>query len=149
MVFHRITLLLSTSSLLGTHGIGAHNSIHMAKCKVVLILTLLFVVSGAAVASDITVRQIEIKSGWGGLGTPQHSEVLIRNDNGIFWMGRKQVDEHAVAELISALRSDAVPKPDATNLGFTPEWLQANADSAALKARGNFADALPEQNPFI
>jgi hypothetical protein len=91
------------------------------------------------------VRQIQIGSLWGGLGTPQSTELIIQNHGGKYYLGRKRIDSAAVAALRNALQENAVDKPEPANLGITPEWLLANADAAVTKNNGSFVDALPDQ----
>jgi hypothetical protein len=80
------------------------------------------------------VRQIEICSGWGGLGKPQNAVVTIqRKDNGFISNGRR-ISEMKVQALVAALSAPAIEKPDMTNLGVTPAWLTANVASQRPRA---------------
>jgi hypothetical protein len=90
----------------------------------VLNLALLLIACGSAFGADYVVRQIEIKSYWGGLGTPQKTALVIRNDKGTYRLGRKQVDVSSVKALIAAAREPVIGKPSLQNLGLTREWLE-------------------------
>src|SRR5260370_9792582 len=95
--------------------------------------------------ADAAVRQIQIESQWGGLGTPESTELIIHQHDGTYSLGRKRIDATAVAALLNALREDAVAKPELANLGMTHEWLSANASETLASNSGSFWGALPEQ----
>lgn len=78
--------------------------------------------AGIAVA-QVPVREISIRSGWGGLGTAQNEVTTIRAKNGVLTYDGKRVDRFKVGALIAALKSSPVSKPDPSNLGVTPAWL--------------------------
>lgn len=81
------------------------------------------------------VRQIGIHSGWGGLGAPQNTDVLIRSKDGAFVRDGKRVDAAQVRALVSALQAPRVPKPDMDNLGVTLAWLKEHVTSQHPRAR--------------
>ena len=107
----------------------------MTKFRVATILVLLFIVAGTAFASDTDVRQISIKSGWGGLGTPQHTELLIQNDHGVYRLNGTEVDALAVNSFLTSVREPVIPKPSLANLGLTKPWLENNADAIVRDAK--------------
>lgn len=117
----------------------------MAIYRVLVAVLVAIAASPVSLGSDVAVRHISIASRWGGLGASQDTELSIENRGGVFYSGRKRIDSEAVASLVSALRGNAVDKPELTNLGITAEWLAANADLAVMKNNASFADALPEQ----
>ena len=90
-------------------------------------------------------REIKIESRWGGLGSLEQTEVLIRRKNEKYYRGRKSVDSHLVEELVSALKHPSIPAPDFANLGITPQWIKESAVPAAMKARGSFSDGAQNQ----
>ncbi len=114
-------------------------------------LTLLLALSLPGLADDAqkTVRQIEIKSHWGGLGTLQNVELLVRKEKGLFFLDGKRINEVLVEALVAALNEPAIVEPELENLGITPAWLKANAISATLKGAGNFAGAAPNQKELF
>jgi hypothetical protein len=93
------------------------------------------------------VRQVIISSGWDGLGSSQKSELTVRNENGTFKQGHRQIELAAIEALVSALEAVPVEKPDLTNLGVTQSWLAENEDSSVADASThvNFADGAPNQ----
>src|SRR5215467_6583312 len=110
---------------------------------------LLAVVSGTLVASAEdnpgVPREIKINSYWGGLGTPQKTEITVERKNGKYYVGHKTIEPRLVEQLISALNQPAISGPDFPNLGITPQWLKDNAIPAITKAQGNFLDAAQNQ----
>ena len=93
------------------------------------------------------MKQVVISSGWGGLGASQKSELTVRNENGIFKQGHRQIELAAIEALVSALEAAPVEKPDLTNLGVTQSWLAENEDSsvADVSLHMNFAEGAPNQ----
>lgn len=88
--------------------------------------------------SPENVRQIEIHSRWGGLGTPQNTDVVIRSKDGTFIRDGKRVDAAQVHALVSALQAPRMPKPDMDNLGATFAWLKEQVTSQ--HPRGTYPD---------
>ncbi|MBL0161170.1 MAG: hypothetical protein IPP47_29410 [Bryobacterales bacterium] len=80
------------------------------------------------------VREITIRSAWGGLGTPQDETISIRAKNGKLAYNGKRVDQSKVDALIAALRASIVSDPDPSNLGITPAWL----DEQIADQKGRF-----------
>jgi len=87
-----------------------------------VVLLLVLLTAGTAVAQG-PVREISIRSGWGGLGTPQNEVTTIRAKNGTITNDGKRVERSKVDALITALRALPVSKPNPSNLGVTPAWL--------------------------
>ena len=56
----------------------------------VFILAFIIAFSGPAFPADSAIRQIQIKSSWGGLGTPQNTEFAVRRDNGEYLLGLRR-----------------------------------------------------------
>jgi hypothetical protein len=94
-------------------------------------------------------REVTIKSNWGGLGTPQETEITLHKKDGKYYIGRKLVDSDKVEALVSAINGPAIAAPDFANLGLTPQWLKDNATSAAVKSAGNFVDATQNQKDLF
>jgi hypothetical protein len=95
------------------------------------------------------VKEVAIKSYWGGLGTPQKTELVILNEKGKYYLGHKSVDSNLVEALVSALNEPAIQEPNLANLGITPQWLKENAVSAALKNAASFSDAAQNQKELF
>jgi hypothetical protein len=94
-----------------------------------LLLFLAMITFGYASDAQKNVSLIEIRSGWGGLGTPQNAIVSIKRTKEGFVCNGKLVNEALVKELIRALTAARIAKPDLTNLGITQEWLRAKVAS--------------------
>jgi len=112
-----------------------------------LVLTALSLCATAVAAAEnaASVKQIDVRSGWGGLGASQNTEISIRSRNRKYYIGRKSVDPALVEELVSALRQPTIAEPSLSNLGVTPQWLRENAIPAAMKASERFTDAAQNQ----
>jgi hypothetical protein len=102
-----------------------------------------------AFGAEKTVHQIVIKSHWGGLGTPQNADLLIRQEKGAFVLDGKRIDTALVEALATAMNEAAIKKPDLGNLGLTPAWFKANGAAAALKNDRSFEDAAPNQKELF
>jgi len=103
----------------------------------VLILGVVVAVSGSAFPADSAIRQIEIKSSWGGLGRPQNTELAVRNDNGEYRIGSKRIDPANVESLIASIRQPLRMKPTLGNLGMSDEWLKNAVDELERDADRN------------
>ena len=82
-----------------------------------------------------SVRLIEIHSGWGGLGTPQNADVIIRSKDGAFFRDGKRIDAVQVQALVAALQAPRITKPDMENLGVTSAWLKEHVAAQHPRAR--------------
>src|SRR6201998_1321729 len=107
----------------------------MARYRGIPTLALLLIVAGVAFASATEVRQISIHSGWGGLGTPHHTELLIQNDHGLYRLDGAQVDALAVNMFLTSVREPVIPQPTLPNLGISKPWLENNADALVRDAK--------------
>jgi hypothetical protein len=105
------------------------------------------IVSGQSTTKS--VRKIELHSGWGGLGTPQNSTVIIRRENGRYVRNGMPIDAALVDAFISALDAPTVAKPQMENLGVTSIWLRNNLHLAEKAVSGSFADATPTQRSLF
>ena len=104
------------------------------------VLCLLLILSAASGQdslrrADVVVRQIEIQSRWGGLGRPSKTELLIRNENGVYLLDGSVVETSSVDTFISAVLEPPIPKPSAVNLGLTKNWLEATSDGIVKNAK--------------
>ena len=70
-----------------------------------------------------TIREIQIISGWGGLGTPQNAKVTILCENGKYLRDGRPINAALVDAFLSSLNAPVIPKPQMENLGITSEWL--------------------------
>jgi hypothetical protein len=107
----------------------------MARYVVISTLALLLIVAGVAFASATEVRQISIHSGWGGLGTPHHTDLLIQNDHGLYRLNGAQVDALAVNMFLTSVREPVIPQPTLPNLGISKPWLENNANAIVRDAK--------------
>lgn len=96
----------------------------------------LWLPASALAASRVIVR-IEIQSGWGGLGTPQRTELVIKNESGEYRRGSTRVDSAIVESLQNSIGQPGQSKPTLDNLGMTEEWLKNAADKLGRDAEQN------------
>ena len=89
--------------------------------------SILLFICVAVSAAQTSVRQIEIKSGWGGLGTPRSAHLIIKRIHGEYRLDGKRIDPQLIEQLVSALTEPPLSSPDPRNLGITPEWCKKNA----------------------
>ena len=61
-------------------------------------------VLGTLASAQTSVREIDIDSGWGGLGTPQSAHLVIKKLNGDYRLNGKRVAASLIDQLVSALR---------------------------------------------
>jgi hypothetical protein len=73
---------------------------------------------------DTVIRTIDIKSSWGGLGTPQQTELVIRNDGKAYTLGRKRIEAASIDALVGAIKQPMISEPTGEGLGLTKPWLQ-------------------------
>ncbi len=108
-----------------------------SRLAVLCLLLILFAASGqdSLRRADVVVRQIEIQSRWGGLGRPSKTELLIRNENGVYLLDGSVVETSSVDTFISAVLEPPIPKPSAVNLGLTKNWLEATSDGIVRNAK--------------
>ena len=109
----------------------------------VLALAVVVAVSGPAFPADSAIRQIEIKSSWGGLGRPQKTELVLRYDNGEYRIGSKRIDPAEVESLLASIQQPPQTKPTLENLGMTDEWLTNAVDK--LEKRSGLSSPFPEK----
>jgi len=103
----------------------------------VSIVVVVVALSGPAFPADPAVRQIEIKSSWGGLGRPQNTELAVRHDNGEYRIGGTRIDPANVESLLASIRQPPQLKPTLENLGMTEQWLTNAADRLEKDAAHN------------
>jgi hypothetical protein len=122
----------------------------MYRRHVGLVISLAGLLSVSGALAQGVVRRVEIKSGWGGLGTPQSAELVIQREKGEFRLRAKRVDPILIDKLVAALREPIITKPDTQNLGITPYWLKENAVRAVQKyAPFSFDSAAPNQKELF
>lgn len=96
------------------------------------------------------VRQIRIESQWGGLGTPQHTTLLIQYERGVYKLGHKRVDAASVEALVEAIQQPAIPKPTVDGLGLTKTWLEQHIADVPNKATWwKLKDGTPRQRELF
>jgi hypothetical protein len=112
------------------------------------VFTVLFLVS-AFTHAQTSVQQIEIKSGWGGLGTPQSAHLIIKRNNGEYRLGGKRIDPKLIERLIAALAAPPVPKADPSNLGINPAWCKQNAVTVGENTGAEYREGAPNQKQLF
>lgn len=95
------------------------------------------------------VRELTIRSAWGGLGRSQDQTILIRAENGKLVSHGKRLDQSKVDALIASLRASIIPKPDPSNLGITPSWLDEQIASKKGRFALEVADATASQRALL
>jgi hypothetical protein len=106
----------------------------MTKYRAAIILGLLLFVARSAFCADNAVRQIEIKSHWGGLGTPQQTDLVIQHEAGTYKLGRKRIDAASVEALVATVQQPPIGKPSLEGLGITKAWLQEQLTDVPKKS---------------
>ena len=87
-------------------------------------------------AQNVGVRQVQIKSSWGGLGMPAASELTIMKQGSKFRLGHTTIDPQLLAGFLTALREPDIPEIDLSNLGITQEWLIRNHEGPLSQYQG-------------
>jgi hypothetical protein len=101
-------------------------------------------------AAQTPVRQVEIKSGWGGLGTPQSAHFVINRTNGEYRLGGRHIDPKLIEQLVATLTAQSVAKLGARNLGVTPEWCKKHAVTVGENTGTEYREgALNQKQLFI
>src|SRR5207249_2159266 len=100
-------------------------------------------------APQVRVREITIRSGWGGLGTPRDETVSIRAKNGKLVYNGERVDQSKVDALIAALRASIISEPEPSNLGLTPAWLDEQIADQKGRFRLEVARATASQRALL
>jgi hypothetical protein len=90
-----------------------------------LIVSLLVFSSNLHAQGDKTVQEIVIRSGWGGLGTPEDLTTIITATPNGFQRDGQAVKPELVEALVSAAKVPSISEPDPGNLGITSSWLQS------------------------
>ena len=96
-----------------------------------------------------SVRQVEIHSGWGGLGTPRNADVVIHTEKAGFVCNGKPVAPALINALVAALDTPRIPKPEIENLGLSQAWLKDNLAPVENEMQGAFPNALASQRTLF
>jgi hypothetical protein len=103
----------------------------------VAVLAAVQLVSSAhAYGQSIGLRQVQINSRWGGLGTPAASELTIAKQGSKFRLGHRSVDPELLRTLVTALKEPDIPELNLANLGLTQEWLVKNHEGPLSRSQG-------------
>lgn len=89
-----------------------------------------------ASGQNLGLRQIQINSHWGGLGTPASSELMIVKQGSKFRLRHRTIDPQLVDSFLTALREPDIPQIDLPNLGITQEWLIRNHEGPLTRYQG-------------
>ena len=95
------------------------------------------------------VREIAIRTGWGGLGTSQDQTIVFRAKNGTLVSNGKPVEQSKVEALIAALNAPPIPRPELSNLGATPAWLNEQIGDPKGRFRLEVARATASQRALL
>jgi hypothetical protein len=103
------------------------------------------------VYSQNQVRQITIRSLWGGLGPHADTTILITRDQNRHQYMRdgQPVDSALVEAAVHALQAPLVSKPDPETLGVTQSWLNAQAASQRPTSFGDPGRPTPGQRALF
>ncbi len=110
--------------------------------KVVCVAGLGLIVFPQLLAQQQGVKQITIKSSWGGLGFVKPTELSILRHGDTYRSGRNRIDARLVEALSTALHEPEITKPDLANLGITQEWLE---QQSSKEYPGSFVYSAPNQ----
>lgn len=107
---------------------------------------ILLILCAFVFAQTREVKEIKINSSWGGLGTPQKSELIIAHKPKGYYAGGDRVEKHLVDNLLGAIDEPEIKKFELANLGITQEWLDANAQAGIEDyAASYFSMSAPKQ----
>src|SRR5437899_8591505 len=92
--------------------------------------------AAVAQAQTMRVQSVTIKSAWGGLSPsrPEPVELIIRRQSDGFYSNTERINTGLVEALVSVWSESPLPNPQASNLGITEAWLNANVDLAGTKS---------------
>jgi hypothetical protein len=113
----------------------------MGMSKALACFALIMALASTLATAQTPVRELDIDSGWGGLGSSQSVHLVIKRLNAEYRLDGKRVDPALIDRLVAALREPAIDKPDATNLGITPEWCKAHSAEVGANMGSEFTNA--------
>jgi hypothetical protein len=120
----------------------------MKLCGIVVLLFLAVSIHSRAETPEI--QTLRVKSAWGGLGKPAHSEFWVHWRGDSYIAKERTVPIELLNALLSAVKEAPISVPTAANLGVTTQWLHKNADQAGAHAsRLFYSDGLPEQKALF
>ena len=113
------------------------------------VLSLIVYSSLASAQPDRAIRQITIRSGWGGLGTSQTFNIeIVRSSEG-FRSDGTAVSPALVSALVSALEASRMAKPDMSNLGITQAWLKSQVLRQTPRSFSQATNTTPGQKALF
>jgi hypothetical protein len=123
----------------------------MATLKTIVHVLLLALLAGPISVAEAqkSVKAIEIRTGWGGLGAPQKNLVTIQRKDNEFISNGKSVSADKVQALVSALSAEPVTKPEMTSLGINTAWLKANLASQKPRAWAQATETTAKQQQMF
>jgi len=114
--------------------------------KFLPVILFLFLTCIFSFAQTRDVQEIKITSTWGGLGTPQQSELLITHKSKDYYVKGNKIEKRLIDNLLNAIESPEIKQFETRNLGITQEWLNAYAEIAVKEyADYYFSVAAPNQ----
>jgi hypothetical protein len=102
-----------------------------------------------AFGQSTEVRQVEISSAWGGLGTPAKTELTITRAGSTFRLGRQTIAPELLKSLVLKLQESEIPEPNLGNLGLTHEWLIKNHEMPPDHYQGGPEVGAPNQKALF
>ena len=100
------------------------------------LLVFQLICSPNASSQSAGLRQVQIASRWGGLGTPASTELTIAKQGAKFRLGHREIEPELLSSLVSAFRERAISELNLASLGITQEWLMKNSDGALSRYQG-------------
>jgi hypothetical protein len=138
---------------------GVYTSMQLSSIARSRILT--FAVTGlgvvlvamAGLGQESPIRQVTIDSGWGGLGAPANSSLVLKGRDGILYAGDQPIDPGKIKALLASIQAPTIPAATAGNLGIDRAWLLKNVrevptqgESARFYSAARNQQALYDQN---
>ncbi len=114
-----------------------------------VLLLVLFTVPISVGQAEKSVKVIEIRTGWGGLGALQKNVFTIKRKREEFISNGRSVSADKVQALVSALLAQPVTRPEMTTLGVTSEWLKANRSSQKPRAWAQATETTARQQQMF
>ncbi len=118
----------------------------MKKILFLFFAVLLSLNSSKSFAQTRQVKEVKITSSAGWNGEENYSELLIKNEKGIYSLNGNKVEKKFVDDLLKAIGETKINYPQMENLGVTKKWLNENFSqdfNGYLTER--LGDALPTQ----
>jgi len=107
-----------------------------------LLILFLLCFSFQSLAQSEQIKSIKIKSLWTGLGPTSKSSLLIKQNQGKFYINDKNIDSELITNLLKEIESDE--QFNLESFGITQDWLNQNADEVAQQYLKNTSPSARE-----